>query len=328
MCVSHLLGRRETSARQLQTVMQKPMPHRLYIPDGLSQHRPAPLLVALHGCTQTAEQFAAETDFDEVAARYGAIVVYPEQSKAANCVRCWNWFRAEHQRRERGEPAAILQLVDDLVHRLPIDPERIYLAGFSAGGAMAAIVAEQAPDVFAAVGITGGVALHASGDLRSASAAMAGRRSAPPTGSLLSVIPNPEQYRRMRVMIWTGSEDTTVAPANAALLEEQFAILLGIQSGRVEHDPRNDASVTRWRDAAGRARIERWVVHHMGHAWSGGSATGRFTYPPGPRASELMFAFFTGRQSRRKIDFTELVARVRRRLAHAFDAPPDEELPA
>jgi poly(hydroxyalkanoate) depolymerase family esterase len=132
-------------------------------------------VVALHGCQQTAADFAVGTRFDEVAGARGAIVLYLQQNKSANGQACWNWFLSEHQTRERGEPAAILRLVDDISKRYTIDPNQRYVVGLSAGGAMAAILGEQAPDVFVGVGIMAGVALHSSHDVASAFAAMAGK---------------------------------------------------------------------------------------------------------------------------------------------------------
>jgi poly(hydroxyalkanoate) depolymerase family esterase len=151
--------------------------HRLYAPDDIGTG-PLPLVVALHGCQQTAADFAAGTRFDDVAGAGGAIVLYPQQSNAANGSACWNWFLPEHQTRERGEPAAILRLVDEISKRYPIDPNHRYVVGLSAGGAMAAILGEQAPDVFTGVGLMAGVALHSSHDVASAFAAMAGTPAA------------------------------------------------------------------------------------------------------------------------------------------------------
>jgi len=250
-------------------------------------------LVALHGCTQTARDFAAGTRFDSVAERVGAYVLYPEQSLSANPQRCWNWFLESNQRRDSGEPAAIIELTQSVISRYPIDPRRVYLAGLSAGGAMAAILAEQAPDVFSAVGIMAGVPLHASHDLSSAAAAMHGdvtdAHIVPivSRGSLRS-----SAYDRLRATIWTGAADRSVDPENASVLARQFLKLLrvGESGGKVEH--RADADIVRWKDWRGRVRVEAWRIPSMGHAWSGGSFRGSHTYPAGPRASNEMMAFF------------------------------------
>jgi len=253
----------------------------------------APLVVALHGCTQTASDFAAGTRFDSVAESAGAYVVYPEQGLPQNPNRCWNWFSHQNQHRSAGEPAAILALVADLLERYPIDPERVFVAGLSAGGAMAAILAEQAPDVFAAVGIMSGVRLHASRDLLGARAAMLGDAGAANIAPLLAHDRSTYGgYERMRATVWTGAQDRTVDPSNTAALAEQFLELFSIPGAVAERETLADSDVARWRDAAGRVRVETWSIRTMGHAWSGGSFRGSHTYPRGPRASDAMMRFF------------------------------------
>jgi poly(hydroxyalkanoate) depolymerase family esterase len=249
-------------------------------------------VVALHGCTQTASDFAAGTRFDSVAERAGAYVVYPEQSVLRNGNRCWNWYEEANQHRDGAEPAAILALVDDLCSRLPVDRERVFLAGLSAGGAMAAILAEQAPDVFAAAGIMAGVRLHASYDLSSARAAMHGPIAVPRERPLHADLRGPGRFRRMRATVWTGTNDRTVDPSNATALARQFIGLLALPNADGEREDSGAAEIARWRDATGRVRVECWNVRHMGHAWSGGSFRGSHTYPAGPSASDAMMQFF------------------------------------
>jgi len=247
-------------------------------------------VVALHGCAQDAGDFAVATRFDRVAQRAGAYVVYPEQSPLANSRRCWNWFTPEHQLRTGGEPAAILRLIENLCAQHPVDPGRIFVCGFSAGAVMAAILAEQAPDVFGAVATMAGVPLHAAHDLMSAQALMAGARSVAP--SLHAAFPS-RAYRRLRAMIWQGASDDIVAPINATLLVQQFLDLCG-QNGVSPHvDHRGDVEIRRWRDPVDDiVRVEEWRVAGMRHAWSGGSPRAAFTWPPGPHASEETMAFF------------------------------------
>ncbi len=258
----------------------------------------APLVVALHGCTQTASDFAAGTRFDSVAERAGAYVVYPEQSVLENPHRCWNWYSEAHHHREGGEPAQIIALVAETIGRHPIDPQRVFVAGLSAGGAMAAILAEQAPDLFSAVGIMAGVALHASRDFASARAAMRGDMNLEHVATLLDRHGHePRAYARLRATLWTGAHDHTVAPANTCVLAKQFLHLFGLADAPPELDERSDAEVTRWRDGTGRVRVEAWRVREMGHAWSGGSFRGSHTYPRGPRASDAMMAFFLDGES-------------------------------
>jgi poly(hydroxyalkanoate) depolymerase family esterase len=270
--------------------------HRLFVPTRpRGPYGAAPLVVALHGCTQTASDFAAGTRFDSVAERAGAYVVYPEQSVLRNGNRCWNWFLAENQYRDAGEPAAILSLVRDILGRHPIDRSRVFVAGLSAGGTMAAILAEQAPDVFAAVGVMAGVRLHASHDLRGAMAAMRGSGDA--AGVPVSPAwerPRPQAYDRMRATIWSGTDDRTVAPSNAAALAGQFRALFRIPETEPEVELNPDFESARWRDRFGAVRVETFSVRGMGHAWSGGSFRGSHTCPRGPRASDAMMSFFLG----------------------------------
>jgi poly(hydroxyalkanoate) depolymerase family esterase len=252
----------------------------------------------LHGCTQTAADFAAGTRFDEFAQRYGAYVVYPEQSVRENSQRCWNWFMPEHQRRARGEPAAILALVESLCRERPIDRERVYVAGLSAGAALAAILAEQAPDVFSAAGMMAGVPLHASRDVPSAYALMKGDvTNSDLTPALMRKVRLNESFGRLRATVWTGAEDRRVAPSNGVALTRQFVQLLQLDGDAAVRVERSDAEVLRWSDATGTVRVEQWNVPHMGHAWSGGSFRGSHTYPPGPDASEEMFDFFLNKRA-------------------------------
>ncbi|MGH7727201.1 MAG: extracellular catalytic domain type 1 short-chain-length polyhydroxyalkanoate depolymerase [Vulcanimicrobiaceae bacterium] len=266
--------------------------YRLYAPNAVREGSArVPLLVALHGCTQTAPDFAAGTRFDRLAERDGFVALYPEQSPLGNPQLCWNWFLPEHQARASGEPAEILALVERIAGELPIDRSRIFVAGLSAGGAMAAILAELAPEIFAAAGIVAGIPLYAARDLAGAYAAMQGSTPRP-----AAVRPRRRlAHERLRATIWTGDDDRVVDPRNAELLVEQFRALSGSEHGAPSRELVAGSEVARWRDRAGRVRVERWTVAGMGHAWSGGSFRGSHTFPPGPRASEAMVAFFLDR---------------------------------
>jgi len=266
---------------------------RLHVPAHLDGATQVPLLVALHGCTQNAVDFAEGTRFDAIADRYGAIVVYPEQTDRANARRCWNWFLPENQSRERGEPAAILAVVEEIVERLNVDRSRIFVTGLSAGAAMAAILAEQSPDVFAGVGLMAGIALHASHDVRTAYSAMRGEPDADALRSLLRAN-DAAAFERMRVIIWTGARDRTVAPANAQLLAKQFLQLLHVPADPAEPTVVDDGLLSQWRDARGTVRVVLRTIEDLGHAWSGGSLRGSHTAPKGPSASEAMMRFFLG----------------------------------
>ena len=221
-------------------------------------------------------------------------MLYPEQSVAANPNRCWNWFLPEHQRRDAGEPAAILSLVNEIVGRHPIDRTRIYVVGLSAGGALAAILAEVAPDVFAAAGIMAGVALHAAHDVPSAFAAMRGDAARPNAKPVVAARAEngDDPYRRLRVSIWTGARDRLVAPANAARLLAQFSEAIGLAPEGGVAERRGQSEIVRFSDPSGRVRLEMCSIDEMGHAWSGGSFRGSHTWPKGPRATDEFMAFF------------------------------------
>jgi poly(hydroxyalkanoate) depolymerase family esterase len=243
----------------------------------------------LHGCRQNAADFAAGTQIDRYADRYGVTVLYPEQNERANGRRCWNWFLPAHQSRAAGEPAAILELVDAVVRRHDIDRERIFVCGLSAGAAMAAILAEQAPDVFSAVGLMAGVALHSSHDVDSAFTAMRGE----PDGARLPIVARDDVvYDRLRVIAWTGARDTTVVPANAMILAQQFSDLLRLPITPTRFEQLPDGTRATWFDGTEKRRMEVRAIENLGHAWSGGSFRGSFTNPRTTNATEAMMTFF------------------------------------
>jgi poly(hydroxyalkanoate) depolymerase family esterase len=248
-----------------------------------------PLLVALHGCAQNAADFEAGTAFDLFAEREGFVVVYPEQPGKSNSNHCWNWFNPEHQYRRSGEPAAILELVETLAARYALDRGRIFVAGLSAGGAMAAILAEQAPDVFSAVGVMAGTALHSARDLASAYRVMA---NADPEILLPRVALGDRHFHRTRATIWAGRHDNFISPTNAAVLARQFARLAGLDRAADSIETRDRVEILRWHDATGRVRVEERRIANLGHVWSGGSLRGSLTDPWGPDATEGMTRFF------------------------------------
>ncbi len=272
----------------------------------------------MHGCRQNAADFAAGTQLDKLADRYGVVMLYPEQDERANGRRCWNWFLPEHQRREAGEPAALLAMIDAVVRRHDIDRERIFVCGLSAGAAMAAILAEQAPDVFAGVGLMAGVALHASHDVDSAYGAMRGELE----GARLPIVPRPDtDYGRLRVIAWTGTRDTTVVPANAVVLTEQFSALLGMPIVPTVFERLPDGTRATWFGTDGRRRMEVRAIEHLGHAWSGGSFRGSFTNPRTANATEAMVTFFL--EDDRLGNHAALP--IGKRANVVFSAPPTDE---
>ena len=254
-------------------------PYRLYVPTNPGQ--PAPLLVMLHGCTQSAVDFAAGTRMNEVAEAQGAYVLYPVQVQSANAQRCWNWFNPADQARDGGEAALIAGMTRAVMTAHPIDPSRVFVAGLSAGGAQAAILAATYPELFAAAGIHSGLACGAASDVSSAFRAMRQGHAG-------------QGRHRTRTIVFHGDRDATVHPRNADAVADQVEA-----DGKLETEQGVSAgglgyTRTVQRDRSGRPVLERWLVHGAGHAWSGGSTQGSYTEPAGPDASRAMMAFFMG----------------------------------
>lgn len=249
----------------------------LYLPPNRST-RGMPLVVMLHGCKQDPEDFAAGTRMNRLADELGFVVVYPAQSGRANVSGCWNWFQPVHQRRD-GEPSLIAGITREVVARHGLDPRRTYVAGLSAGGAMAAVMGNTYPELYAAMGIHSGLGYAAAQDVPSALAAMKGRAS--------GKMRNASGKRGIPMIVFHGDGDTTVHPSNG-----EHAMTGTLE--RVEKGRANGRAFTRTthRDAEGRAVLEHWLVHGAGHAWSGGSADGSYADPTGPDASREMLRFF------------------------------------
>lgn len=233
------------------------------------------LVMMLHGCTQTALDFALGTRMHLHAERNGWIVLYPEQGSGNNSARCWNWFRPQDQARDGGEPEILAGLADSVARDHGLPARSCFVAGLSAGGAMAAILGQTHPDVFRAVGIHSGLAPNSARDLVSAFAAMRG-----------DPLPSAEAVR-LPSIIFHGSEDTTVAPRNAGHLAGHLRDIRK-QSGKRKSRRYDLVSGT---NRAGH-RVELWRIAGAGHAWSGGSPKGSFTDPAGPDASAEMARFF------------------------------------
>lgn len=256
--------------------------YRLFVPGG-ADAGPRPLVVMLHGCTQDPEDFARGTGMNAAAAAAGALVAWPEQTRTANPQGCWNWFLPEHRRRDTGEAAILAGILRDVVAAHRADPHRLFVAGLSAGGAMAAVVADTHPELVAAVGVHSGLPAGAASDLPSALAAMrdgAPRRARPDR-------PGP------RMIVFHGDADAVVSPVNAERLAAGHGIAGDVRP-RVVSGAAGGRGYTRTRVAAadGRTGLEMWLVQGAGHAWSGGSAEGSHTDPRGPDASREMLRFF------------------------------------
>lgn len=265
--------------------------YKLYLPPTLASlplGQTVPLVVMLHGCTQTPDDFAAGTGMNAAAREQGFVVLYPAQSNGANPGRCWNWFKHNHQKRGKGEPALLADMTRAVMANHPIDPQRVYVAGLSAGGAMAAILGDAYPDLFTAVGVHSGLATGAAHSAQSAFTAMQGGASLPPTAH--------PPMNRPPTIVFHGDQDTTVHPVNG---EQVVARPAGEGAGAQapQHErgkSTNGREYTRrtWRDARGDTVAEHWVVHGAGHAWSGGHAAGSYTDATGPDATGEMLRFF------------------------------------
>jgi poly(hydroxyalkanoate) depolymerase family esterase len=247
--------------------------------------------VMLHGCTQTPDDFAAGTRMNALAEEAGCFVLYPEQTQGANRSRCWNWFKRGDQRRDKGEPAIIAGMTREVTSRYGIDAGKVYVAGLSAGGAMAAVMGAAYPDLYAAVGMHSGLAVGSAHDVASAFAAMRGRARSPAEGS------SAEASRAVPIIVFHGDRDTTVHPRNGEQVIAQSAppdVASGsppsVEKGRVPGGHAYTRTVRH--DPTGRIVLEHWLVHGAGHAWSGGSALGSYTDPKGPDAAQAMMRFF------------------------------------
>jgi poly(hydroxyalkanoate) depolymerase family esterase len=255
--------------------------YKLYVPPEAGQ-RPLPLVVMLHGCTQDPDDFAAGTGMNEAALAQGFFVLYPAQSRRANPQACWSWFKHSHQKRDRGEPALLAGMTRTVMTHYAIDPQRVYVAGLSAGGAMAAILGEAYPDLYAAVGVHSGLAAGVASDLPAALMAM--KSGGVPAGSAASGMPT---------IVFHGDADATVHASNG---EQVIAACVGdtttIEVQHVNGKGARTATRRLHRSADGRVLAEHWTVHGAPHAWAGGSAKGSYTDARGPDASAEMLRFF------------------------------------
>ena len=270
--------------------------YKLYVPAGsASQQRP--LVVMLHGCTQNPDDFAVGTGMNEQASKQGFCVLYPEQSQDANPQRCWNWFKHNHQRRGRGEPALIASMTQAIMKEHNIDPRRVFIAGLSAGGAMAAIVADAYPEIFAAAGVHSGLPNGAASNVAEALAVMSSGQSGngmPPIQAAKPIQPTQQTQRLVPTIVFHGDQDRTVHPRNG---EQVIASALGEAAAKPRVTQGVSANGRRYTSAthhgvAGEVLAEHWLVHGAGHVWSGGHAKGSYTDAKGPDATAEMLRFF------------------------------------
>jgi poly(hydroxyalkanoate) depolymerase family esterase len=281
----------------------------IHPPAGVEPHTAVPLVCMLHGCTQDAASFAAATRINEAADRHGFVAVYPQQERRDNAQGCWNWFLPLHQARGAGEPASIAAIIRALMGTASpwtIDTRRVFVAGLSAGGAMAAIVATVYPDVFAAVAVHSGLSYRAAANMGAAYTAMARGSEDPVAQSRAAHATMGDLARPVPSMVIHGSADKTVAPVNAdQVLEQSMTANRLAAPATCDVDIARPTTISRgqvdgghaytrcqWTDRRGALMHELLKVDGLGHAWSGGAPGGSYTDPRGPDATEAIWRFF------------------------------------
>jgi poly(hydroxyalkanoate) depolymerase family esterase len=275
--------------------------YKLYIPKTYAKKR-MPLIIMLHGCTQNPDDFAAGTRMNELADKHAFLVAYPAQSANANGSNCWNWFNVSDQARDRGEPSLIAGITREVASSYRVDERRIFVAGLSAGAAMAVILGATYPDLFAAVGAHSGLPYGAADDVPSAFAAMRGSSGPIFSGRGLksrTSTPRDAPTRAPPTIVFHGDHDTTVNADNGSKIVAQAIALGREQTGCLKKSVQaqvsangRECTITIYRDSMMRPCIEQWVLHGAGHAWSGGCSNGSYIDERGPDASAEMVRFF------------------------------------
>lgn len=278
--------------------------YKLYVPGSFDKTKRQMLVVMLHGCTQDADDIARGTQLNEAAERDGFLVLYPEQPSSANPKKCWNWYDPAHQRRDAGEPAIIAGLTTRTMRDYAIDDARVYLAGVSAGGAMATQVAAAYPELFAALMLHSSPPFSAATNVVSALQVMQKGVADPLDNARQAVESMGKRKRAIPVLVVHGAKDAVVASVNGEQAALQWAATSRLATGagvgtapkplEVEYGEANGYRFTRRRfhEANGHELVAFVLVEGLGHAWSGGSTTGTFTDARGPDATQLMLDFF------------------------------------
>jgi len=272
---------------------------RLYLPQSRRNDTAPALLVMLHGCTQDAADLVRGTRVEAHAERAGLLVLVPEQPASAHPQKCWNWYDPRHQARGGGEVALLSSLITEVMSAYGVDAARVHLAGISAGGAMAQLLATAYPEQFASLTVASGVPVGAASTVPDALAAM---RNGPRPGSASSAVVMARMGERARViplLVMHGAADQVVSASNAdALVAQWSGVLDALKVARPRQrligdqgTPGKWLEVTGQCDRADRALLLDWRVRGLGHAWSGGDAAGSYTDPEGPDATAALLAF-------------------------------------
>lgn len=293
----------------------------LWVPAGYDKRKATPLVMMLHGCMQKPEDLAAISGMNAVAEQHNFLVVYPEQIPAANPLKCWNWFDPQNQTRGSGEPSLLAAIVAKVQTTHKVNPKKIFVAGISAGGAMAVVMAATYPDLFSGVGTSAGLAYKTATSVQTGLAAMK-QGSADPRqleSLVYSAMNEGLRVRRKKslpIIVFQGSVDPYVNPLNADQLIVQWAATNDfLDDGKYNQSVKAEIaetvagnvpagySFTRsiYQDKAGRLLMEKWIVNGLAHAWSGSPAASTFGDPKGPDASKEMWRFFEQAGNRVKV---------------------------
>lgn len=278
----------------------------LYVPAALRHVAARPLFVMLHGCTQNAQDFASGTGMNALADKFGFDVIYPEQTRENNDWSCWNWFQPENLRRG-GELSILADMTKAVATELGTDRRLIFVAGLSAGGAMASNLVACYSDVFAGAAIHSGLAFDAAEDQNEATSVMrqGPRRPAEQTATSAYVC-SPTRLTPLRVLIFQGDRDYTVNAKNAEAIDEQFMALndlldngkpdhslpVKITKGEYQTKTPLKATFTEARFANTLTLLRRITILGMGHAWSGGKQGMPYMESRGPSASDAIVSYF------------------------------------
>jgi poly(hydroxyalkanoate) depolymerase family esterase len=284
-------------------------PYSVYIPEHFSFGPPVPLIVMLHGCAQTVLDFATGTGMNLLAEQYGFVVVYPQQTWVANQSLCWNWFLPANQQRGSGEPASIVGIIEQMQQNTTlwsIDSNRIYVAGISAGAAMAGILGATYPDVFAAIGVHSGLEYQAANSVGQSVMVMGRGGPMPREQGSAAYAAMGEHARVVPTIVFHGTADLVVAPINGDQVVQQWVQTNGLASNKTYvADYQRPSGMTTgqvpggyaylievWNDLSGEVVQSYWKIDGMGHAWSGGNPGGSYTDPRGPDATTVLYHFF------------------------------------